>query len=216
LVDRPDAVQTVVRFMMPGPLYTDAQRWSYELFGTILGGSFTSRLNQNLREEHGYTYGAGCGYSMNRSVGYFVASSRVRVDVTGASIGEFMKEFKAIRGGNVSEEEAGKARSSERLEMIRSFAGLNGILSAASTLIENGRPLSDLDREMSQVAGITERELNAIAHDAIPLETGVLVLVGDKATILPQLEGLGLPRPIQWTVDGGPVSTVGGSSGAGD
>jgi predicted Zn-dependent peptidase len=216
VVDRPDAVQTVVRFMMPGPLYTDAQRWDYQLFGTILGGSFTSRLNQNLREEHGYTYGASCAYSMHRSVGYFVASSRVRADVTGASIAEFMKEFQAIRGGDVSEEEAGKARSSERLDMIRSFAGLNGILSAASTLIENGRPLSDLDHDLSRVARITERDLNGIAQHAIPLETGLLVLVGDTTSILSQIKGLGLPRPIELTVTGDPVIAAGAGSRAGD
>jgi len=111
LVDRPDAVQTVIRFVMPGPVYADPKRRQHQLLGTILGGSFTSRLNQNLREEHGYTYGAGCAYAMNPSVGYFTAASRVRADVTGASVGEFMEEFEGIRGGDISGEEARKARS---------------------------------------------------------------------------------------------------------
>jgi predicted Zn-dependent peptidase len=199
---------------MPGPVYGDPKRRQYELFGTILGGSFTSRLNQNLREEHGYTYGAGCAYAMNPAVGYFTAGSRVRADVTGASVGEFMKEFEGIRGGNVSGDEARKARSAGRMEMIRSFEGLNGILGAAAQLVMNERPFSELGTELSELAKITAEDLNAIARRAVPLETGVLVLVGDKGTMTEQLEGLGLPAAVEVTVAGDPVES-GGAAGAG-
>lgn len=205
LVDRPDAVQTVVRFMMPGPVYGDASRTKIRLLGTILGGSFTSRLNHNLREEHGYTYGAGCRYVMEPSVGYLLAASTVRADVTGASVGEFLKEFRGLRTGDVTGEEAGKARKSDRMDMIQSFAGLNGVLGTAVTLVRNGRPFSDLGEELAAVARVTEGDLNGLARGAVPLETGVLVLVGDKKAILPQLDGLGLPAPIELTVEGDPA-----------
>lgn len=202
IVDRPDAVQTVVRFMMPGTVYSDSRRIPLELFNTILGGSFTSRLNQNLREEHGYTYGARCGYSMDASVGYFMASSSVRTDVTGESIKEFMKEFRAIRDGDISSEEAGKARSSQRMDMIQSFAGLRGILGAASTLIQNGRPFTDLGEELSTVSRVTEDDLNRLAYEAVMFEKSLLVLVGDRDEILKQLKELGLPTPVELTVTG--------------
>jgi predicted Zn-dependent peptidase len=209
VVDRPDAVQTVVQFVMPAPTYADPRRQRYELVGTILGGSFTSRLNQNLREDKGYTYGAGCRFSMNPDVGYLVASSRVRADVTGASVGEFLKEFRGIRGGDISAEEARKARSSSRMDMIQSFAGLQGILGTAATLVLNDRPFTDLGSELSAVAAITAKDLNAIAREAIPLETGVLVLVGDKKTILQQLEGLDLPEVVEFSAEGVPVVDAG-------
>ncbi|MFQ5495561.1 MAG: insulinase family protein, partial [Phycisphaerae bacterium] len=205
LVDRPQAVQTVVRFTMPGPRYADPNRIPLHLFNTILGGSFTSRLNKNLREDHGYTYGARCNYAMGTSVGFFTASSNVRADVTGASLGEFLKEFAAIRTGNISEEEARKARSAQRMRMIRSFAGLGGILSSAATLVRNGRPFSDLGDELQAVDRIGEGNLNRLAYRAVPLDKGLLVLVGDKALILDQLKEVDLPAAVELSPSGDPI-----------
>lgn len=90
--------------------------------------------------------------------------------------------------------------------MIQSFAGLNGILATAGELVRNGRPFSDLGEELAKVAGITEKDLNGMARGAVPLETGVLVLVGDKGEILKQMDGLGLPAPIELTITGDPAS----------
>ena len=192
---------------MPGPVYGDSDRTKYELFRTILGGSFTSRLNQNLREEHGYTYGAGCLYRMEPAVGYMMAYSSVRTDVTGESVREFLNEFRGIRGADISDEEARKARSSGRMDMVQSFSGLGGIIRAASTLVQNGRPFSDLGEELAAVGRVSRDDLNGIASGAVPLEQSLLVLVGDKAQILPQFEGLDLPAPVELTVTGDPVGS---------
>jgi len=204
LVDRPEAVQSVITFVMPGPVYADPNRPELELLNTILGGSFTSRLNQNLREEHGFTYGAGSSYSMNPSVGYFTASSSVRADVTGASVSEFLKEFHQLRGGNVSADEAEKASATRRMEMMQAFSGLSGLLDAAVTLVRNHRPFSALGDELSQIAGAGEKDLNQLAYNAIPLDNAVLVIVGDAKTVREQLAGLDLPAPEELTVTGDP------------
>ncbi len=206
VVDRPDAVQTVIRFTMPGAIYSDPNRPKLQLFNTILGGSFTSRLNKNLREVHGFTYGARSNYTMDTSVGYFSASSSVRADVTGAAVGEFLEEFAAIRSGDISSEEARKARSARRMRIVQSFAGLRGILGSAATLVRNGRPFTDLGDELHAVAGVGEDDLNRLAYNAVPQEKGLLVLVGDKSLILEQLKGLDLPVPIELTPDGDPAS----------
>jgi len=202
VVDRPDAVQTVIRFMMPAPSYGDPARPKLELMNTILGGSFTSRLNQNLREAHGYTYGARSRFTMSPRVGYFVASSSVRADVTGASLGEFLKEFRKLRSGDISADEASKARTNHRMDLMQSFEGLNGTLSAAATLVRNNRPFSQLGDDLRLVSQIDEGTLNRLAYNAVPLEKAVLVLVGDKATILKQLKGLDLPKPVEMTPEG--------------
>ncbi len=202
IVDRPDAVQTVIRFVMPGPNYADPRRVPLGLFNTILGGSFTSRLNQNLREEKGYTYGARSGFTMESSAGYFTASSSVRADVTGASISEFLKEFAQIRGGDISSTEAGKARATQRRAMMERFQGLSGTLSAAANLIRHGRTFSAMGEDLTQIAQVKANDLNKIAYDAIPLDKSVLVLVGDKHSILKQIAGLGLPDPIEMTATG--------------
>jgi len=202
IIDRPDAVQTVIQFVMPGAVYNDARRNHLQLFNTILGGSFTSRLNQNLREEHGYTYGARSGYTMNPSAGYMSASSSVRADVTGDSIRQFLKEFGSIRTGNITEIEANKTRATQRMRMMETFQGLSGIIGSGVKLVRNGKPFAQLGQDLDTMARITDGDLNRLAYDAVPLEQSVLVLVGDKGRILEQIKELDLPEPIELTVAG--------------
>ncbi len=206
IVDRPEAVQTVVYFIMPGPKADDPQRMTYRLLNTLLGGSFTSRLNQNLREQHGYTYGARSRYVMEPRAGYFVASSSIRADVTGAAIAEFLKEFKRLRDGDVSKEETGKASETLRTDAVQTFEGLNGILDTAGDLILANLPFETLVSDLKTMAGVTAPDLNKLSRPAIPLESGVLVLVGDKRQIMEQIKSLDLPKPIEMSVDGVPAT----------
>ncbi len=197
IVDRPEAVQTVVYFIAPGPKMTDPGRVKYELLNTLLGGSFTSRLNQNLREAHGYTYGARSGYSMGVRDGYFSAAASVRADVTGAAVAEFLKEFKQLRGGDVSAAEAGKSAQTLRTNAVQSFEGLGGVLDEASDRLVAGLPFESLGADMKAMAAVSASDLNQMAKGALPLERGVLVLVGDKAAILEQIKSLDLPKAIE-------------------
>jgi predicted Zn-dependent peptidase len=205
LVDHPEAVQTVIRFMMPGPTHGDERRVPLEMFNTLFGGSFTSRLNQNLREAHGYTYGAGSGYSMGPEVGYFSASADVKADTTGASIKEFLGEIDKIRKGDVTDEETEKARATLRTEAVQSFQGLSGVVGLASGLLRNGLGWDALAKDAARLEQVKAEDLNKLAKGAIPLEQGVLVLVGDKKLILEQLKGLGLPEPVELDAKGDPA-----------
>lgn len=202
LVDKPGAVQTVIRFYMPGPKSSDPNRVKFELLNTILGGSFTSRLNQNLREDKGYTYGARSSYNMARSVGYMSAGADVQAEVTGAALKEFLAEFGAIRGGDVKAEEARKTRETNRMEIVQGFQGLSGVINTAESLEVAGRPFDSLAADLSAMSSISESDLNALANKAIPLENALLVLVGDRKLIESQLSGLDLPKPELRTVRG--------------
>jgi predicted Zn-dependent peptidase len=197
VVDRPGAVQTVVRFVLPAPAYNSPEREGLSSLGTLLGGSFTSRLNQNLREAKGYTYGAGSRFVFAPNVGYVVASSSVRSDVTGPSIKEFLTEFKRLGGGDVTDPETGKAASTRRADIVSSLGSLTGLLSVAASYELNGRPFTGLSEDLTKLGALSTGDLNTLAKSALPLDKGLLVLVGDKATILKQLEGLGLPTPIE-------------------
>ncbi len=209
LIHRPGAVQTVIRFIMPGPVYGHPSRGKLELLSTILGGSFTSRLNRNLREEHGYTYGARSRYDFGVSAGSLVASSSVRANVTGASLAEFLKEFHAFRGKGVSEEESKKARSTVRLRTVQEYEDLAGLIAQATVQAINGKPFASVTRELANMAEVTAEKLNALTRPAVLLEQAVLVLVGDKASILKQIKGLDLPAPVELTVTGDPVAPTG-------
>ncbi len=205
IVDRPEAVQTVIRLVAPGPIYSDERRVNLRLLNTLLGGSFTSRLNQNLREAHGYTYGAGSRFVMYPSAGYFTASSSVRADVTGAALKEFLSEVTRLRTGDISDAEAGKARETLRNDVVESFAGLGGVLGAAAELETSGLPFTTLAADMARMQEAAATDLNKLARPAIPMEQAVLVLVGDKKLILEQIKGMDLPTPVEMTVKGEPV-----------
>ncbi|MFQ5505503.1 MAG: M16 family metallopeptidase [Planctomycetota bacterium] len=206
LVDKPEAVQTVVRFYMPGPSFAHPERSTYKALNTVLGGSFTSRLNQNLREKHGYTYGAASSFVMTPRSGYFVAAASVQAKHTAASIREFLAELDSIRTGNVTEEEAGKARATNRQEVVQSLQGLRGLLEAAITLELGGLPFAALGSYMEAVEKVSAADINELGKRAIPLEHAVLVLVGSKRTILAQIGELQLPTPVELSVHGEPVS----------
>jgi len=197
LVDKPGAVQTVVRFLFPATNANDPNRVKLSALGLILGGSFTSRLNQNLREDKGYTYGAFAGYNLDVKLGSMIASADVRADVTGASIKEFLAEFDKIRKGDISDAEVSKATNTLRTETIQSLTGLDGIVNKAVSLSNLGRPFNSIETDLASFGRLKASDLNFLVHDAIPLENALLVLVGDKAQILKQLDGLGLPKPIE-------------------
>ncbi len=214
LVDRPDAVQTVIRFVMPGPKITDPNRARYEVLNTLLGGAFTSRLNQNLREQHGYTYGAGSRYLMRPTVGMFVARAAVKADVTGPSLTEFFRELNRTRDGDVTPAEAAKASQTVRTDTIHELAGIHGPIGAATPLIVAGLGYETVGADLDAALKTTASDLNQSARAAIPLEHGVLVLVGDKKLILSQIKDLKLPTPIELGPEGEPVSSSGKSAGA--
>ncbi|MBN1825508.1 MAG: insulinase family protein [Candidatus Eisenbacteria bacterium] len=204
-IQKEGAPQTVIRFFMPAPRYADPDRESFRLLDTILGGSFTSRLNRNLREEHGYTYGAGSRFLMEPSTGYLIAYSTVQADATGAAIGEFLKEFERMRGGDITAEEALKARETNRMDAIQSFQGLGGLIRTAEIRDLNGLPFSSVGEDLDRIARVGEDELNALAPRSVPLDRALLVLVGDRETVLGQLSGLGLPAPEETDADGDPL-----------
>ncbi|MBL9032989.1 MAG: insulinase family protein [Phycisphaerae bacterium] len=219
VVDRPEAVQTVIRFMAPAPRYASEERVPMRLINTILGGSFTSRLNQNLREDHGYTYGAGSRFVMGPANGYFIASSSVKASVTGAALKEFLAEFARLRGGaiaaaggsgDIAEAEVGKARETLRTDTIQAFQGLSGLLGVAGELQRNGVPFATLAQDLSRMGTLGAKDLNARARAAVALERGVLVLVGDKGLIEKEMAGLGLPAAVEVDPLGTPKDTGSG------
>ena len=167
----------------------------------MLGGSFTSRLNQNLREDEGYTYGAGSSFAMDPNVGYFIAAAQVRADVTGASVEQFLAEFDRIATGDISAAEVSKAAATIRLEQVNSLESIQGLVAEAMALKTVHRPFTALTQDEKALSAISPNQLNALAKTAIDYKHGVLVLVGDKTTVLPQLKGLGLPDPVEVKAD---------------
>jgi predicted Zn-dependent peptidase len=206
IVNRPGATQTFIRFAAPGVTFGSADRTALRLLNTILGGSFTSRLNQNLRENKGYTYGARSAFAMDVSAGTFQAYASVQAAVTGPSLLEFFKEFDRLTAtGDITDAEVVKARETVRNDAIRGFQSLSGIAETAAELDANNLDFRAVSGDLSSIENISASDLNATAKRIIRLDKGVLVLVGDKALILEQIKGMKLPPAAEYDAEGNPV-----------
>jgi predicted Zn-dependent peptidase len=166
------------------------------MIGTLLGGSFTSRLNQNLRERNGFTYGAGSRFVLGPWSGHFIASTSVKTEVTGPALKEILRELDRLTasgGGDISDDEIVKARKTLRTDTVQTFEGLGRIVALGAELDRVGLPFESVAGDLAAHEKLSAKDLNAIAGNAIALKRGVLVLVGDKGKILEQIKDLGLP-----------------------
>lgn len=202
IVNRPAAVQTVLHFAAPGPKFADAERVDMELANIILGGSFTSRLNRNLREVHGYTYGARSRIGPRERLGTFRASTAVRAEVTGPALKELLGELTRIASGDVSAEELQKARETFKNDSAQTYATLGGIVGENANLIINRGGFDSVKADLSRAGEATTASLNAAASKTVRLNRGVLVLVGDKELILEQIKDLGLGTAVEVDAQG--------------
>ncbi|HEX5054272.1 MAG TPA: pitrilysin family protein [Planctomycetota bacterium] len=208
IVDRPDAPQTAIHLMTPATPYRDPARIRLQVLGEVLGGGFTSRLNQNLREQHGYSYGAATSFALGPWRGWFTASASVETQVTGPALKELLAELARLRrpeGGDVTAEEVDKVRRSMRTEIAASFARLDGVLATAAELVLNDLPFVQVQRDLESIAATTAAAVNASSRSDLDLDHGVLVLVGDRRQLLEQLAGLPLPTPEECDAQGRPV-----------
>ena len=120
LIDKPDAPQSQIRIGWIGVPRSTPDYFPLQVMNTILGGSFSSRLNMNLREKHGYTYGAGSAFDMRASAGPFIASAGVQTDKTAESLTEFFNELNAILQA-VPAEELSRAKNYVSLRFPSGF-----------------------------------------------------------------------------------------------
>ncbi|MBU6413523.1 MAG: insulinase family protein [Planctomycetes bacterium] len=191
LVNKTGATQTQIRFIAPGTGFTDPARGNLDALNTIIGGSFTSRLNNNLRETHGYTYGARSSFTMHPTIGSFTAGASVQAAVTGAALKEFFNEFTRLTKGDITADEATKARETVRNDTVKSMASLDGLSGLIAERLSAKLPISSIATDLESVAKAQATDLNTLATSRINMKQGVLVLVGDKATILSQIKDAG-------------------------
>ncbi len=182
LVDKPGAAQSEIRI---GNISVDRGTPDYfpiEVLNTILGGSFTSRLNQNLREEHGYTYGAGSIFDMRPLPGPFLAASAVQTEVTKEALTEFMKELNGIRQP-IPPEEADRARNYVALGYLDNFQSVGSVANQLSDLVEYGLKDSFFNDFIGNVSGVTDQDLQMVARKYVDPAHMAVVVVGDRAKI---------------------------------
>lgn len=189
LVDKPGAAQSSFRLGGIGAPRTTTDYFAIQVMNTVLGGAFTSRLMQNLRETHGYTYGAGSGFGMRRSAGPFIASAEVVTAKTDSALIEFIKELRAIRD-TVPSDELAKAKRYLQLGLPASFETTGDIAGEYLPLLTYGIPLDFYSTAVQQYGAVTQADVQRVARQYIDPDKLTIVIVGDRKTIEPGLRAL--------------------------
>jgi predicted Zn-dependent peptidase len=208
VVDRPGSAQTALRVLWHGPPAADRGQPALELVNIPLGGSFTSRLNQNLRETHGWTYGARSSVPFLRGPGALSAGASVQTEVTGPALGELLKELAGIAASGPSELELDKARAQARTDDMGIWETAAGAADRLATLAGAGLgPQRDSVASVAREAmGLEETQRAAAAFEP---GTATILAVGDLAAIREQLAALGLPEPELRDVEGRALAGAG-------
>ncbi|HEY7956359.1 MAG TPA: pitrilysin family protein [Polyangia bacterium] len=196
LVDRPGAPQSEVRVGEIGISWSSPELPAATLLEMVLGGSFTSRLNQNLREKHGYTYGARAEFKPLPAPGPFVARAAVRTDVTAESVHEFLRELDNIRAP-LGLAEADKGRALIAQGIVEQLSDGMGAARLYGELEEAARPLDFWSGLPAALARLTLPSVTQAAMKLIAPDKLVIVVVGDQKKIEPKLRALGLAQKIE-------------------
>ena len=197
ILDYPGKPQTVVRVGQPAVPRSSPDVLALRVWNSVLGGSFTSRLSANLREKHGYTYGAGSGFSFGVGPGPFVAASDVKTEVTAEALKELLGEVERAVAAPITDAELQKGKSLLTFGLVEGLEHADGAAAIMGQLFLYGLPENELATFPERLAKLTVADVQAAAGRALDPAKMTIVLAGDARLIEAQLatSGLGLPAP---------------------
>jgi predicted Zn-dependent peptidase len=190
VVDRPGAAQTELRVGLPCVERTSPDYFPLLVMNAVLGGSFTSRLNTNLREKHGYTYGARSEVSFRRGGGPFAAATPVKTAVTRASVEETLGELERLRAAEVAPGELRLAKDLLERTLARTFETPPEVAAALAAQVTYGLADDYYATYAAHVEAVTAADVHRVAERWIVPAKMPIVLVGDRSQIAGSLEPL--------------------------
>jgi zinc protease len=188
IVDRPGSPQTQLRVATVGVPRNSPDYMPVRIMNTILGGMFASRINMNLREEHGYTYGANSQFVFWRSGGPFSVTTGVRTDVTAPAVHEVMIELRKMIDTRVTPDELTLAKDAITLQLPALFETNDRTVGSLSTLFTHGLPLSYYSNLAEQISVVDAQAVQEVAKKYLVPDKFVIVAVGDRSKIGEALE----------------------------
>ena len=201
LVARPDAAQSEIRLGHVGVPRSTPDYFPLLVMNSILGGLFNSRVNLNLRERHGYTYGARSGFDWRRAAGPFAVESAVANENAVAAANEMLAEVDRIRREPVGEDELSLATSYlDGVFPIR-YETTAAVASALSTAAVYGLPDDYFDRYRERVRAVTADEVRRVAEQYLHPDRLQLLVVGDPASMGPGLEAMAFGPMVRYDAD---------------
>ena len=197
LVDKPNAPQSQIRIGSIGVPRSTPDYFPIQVMNTILGGAFSSRLNMNLREEHGYTYGASSAFDMRVVAGPFFAAAGVQTDKTSESLQEFFKELNGMQQ-TVPADELSRAKNYVALRFPSGFEATSDISRRLEEVLTYRLPDDYFSRYVPNIQAVTNADVQRVARTYIQPDKLAVIVVGDRKTIEPGIRALNL----------GPITTL--------
>lgn len=194
IIDKEKAPQSEIRIGFTSMPY-DALGTYYRanLMNFNLGGAFNSRINLNLREDKGYTYGARSFFSGGEDYGYFTASAGVKGDKTDSSVIEFMKEINLFKEKGITASELSFMRSAIGQSEARNYETPIQKAGFLRRILQYSLPEDYTSKQNEILQKISQAEINTLAKKQLQAEKAYILVVGDKKSILPGLLKLGYP-----------------------
>ncbi|HYW50066.1 MAG TPA: pitrilysin family protein, partial [Gemmatimonadaceae bacterium] len=192
LIDKPGAAQSVITLGGPGVSRMSADYPALVVMNTLLGASFSSRLNSNLRETKGYTYGIGSSFAWAPVPSAFRVGSGVRTDVTDSSLVEIFRELRMIQDSVVPDVELARGKAYVALGIPGDFETNAGIAGQLLEVDSYKLPLSSVSDFIAKVNAVTAADVQRVARTYLPADRATIVVVGDLAKIRAGIEALRL------------------------
>jgi len=200
LVDKPGAPQSQIRIGWIGVARSTPDYFPLTVLNTILGGSFSSRLNNNLREVHGYAYGAGSGFDMRAEAGPFFAAAGVQTDKTSESLKEFFNELTAIQKP-VPADELARAKNYVALRYPSAFESTGDISRRLEDMLIYRLPEDYFTKYVQNIQAVTAADVERVAQKYVQPGKFTVVVVGDLKTIETGVRGMNLGQVKVMTID---------------
>jgi len=207
LVDKPGAAQSVITVGLVGVPRTTKEHAAIEVLNAAFGGQFVSRLNLNLREEKGYTYGARSRFQFDRFSGSFTAGAPVQTKVTVPALKEILAELEGIAGKRpITDKELAYAQGTIVNGYARRFETPGQIAAQLSDVVLYGLPDDTLEAFPKQVMAVKASEVSRLGAKLILPDDLAIVVVGDAKVVKPELEKLQLGPVVELDKEGNPIA----------
>jgi len=206
LIDKPKAAQSVFEIGEPGPGRDTPDYYALEVMNNLLGGLFQSRLNHDIREVKGYSYGVGSSFAFGRGPGAFNASGGIVTAKSDSALIAFMTHFRGVQGSiPFTDDEITQGKESLIQSLPARFSSVNGIGNAVASIYTQALPETFYQDFAGKIAAVGRDDLVRVARKYIDLEHLNIVIVGDRATIEGPLRQTGIAPIVVLDADGKPV-----------
>ncbi|MCB0744011.1 MAG: insulinase family protein, partial [Ignavibacteriae bacterium] len=197
--NRDASVQSVISVVYPVELKKNSQDIiKASVMSTILGGTFSARLNQNLREKHGYTYGSGSSLSSDKLIGSFTASATVRNEVTDSAITEIFNEMKILRNEKVTDDELDRIKNYLNGSFSRSLESPQTIARFALNIERYNLAKDYYKNYLKNLSQVTAEDVEEMAKKYLKPNNAQIIVVGNAAEVAEKLTKFSTSGKIQY------------------